>query len=206
MTILKHQPLSTKILEVGPGRGEFQQQCLAQGMEYVGIDVNLGLLSGLREGTKSLLSRVPPLPLAEGHFDVSFAANLLEHMVDYPQALTLLREMNRVTRSGGLVVQRVPDALAWGMHFWNGDYSHSFVTTKRRMAQIYRDAGLKVVSLQAVSGPWIGTGAGLLSMLGRLIPGWLVDQGADPDSLWSKRIYSAKTTFLKGIIIVGRCP
>lgn len=203
-TIIKHKPERGLLLELGPGRGEFAVACHEKSVDYTCADVNLDHLRKLSTPGMMIQALIPPLPFASDTFDVTFAANLLEHMVDFHSASLLLQEMSRVVRPGGLVCHRVPDAMAWGMHFWNGDYTHSFVTTKRRVSQLYLDNGLQIEGLYSVSGPFLGTGAGVVSIFGKLIPGWIVDNGANPRSRLSKIVYSAKTTFLLGFLIIGR--
>jgi SAM-dependent methyltransferase len=147
---------------------------------------------------------VPPLPVSSGLFDIAFASNVLEHMLDFRAASTFVEEMARVVKPGGLICHRVPNVMAWGMHFWNGDYTHSFATTPRNVSQLYLDLGLKVEAWYPVTGPLVGRGARALSLIGKLIPSWVVDHGAKPVSRFSKSIYSLKTTFLQGFLIIGR--
>lgn len=191
------------VLEIGPGRGPFLQNCTHKSLDYTCIDISWTLLNELGD-SKRINALVPPLPIAPEVFDVVFASNVLEHMLNFRAALALVGEMARVTKPEGLVCQRVPNVMAWGMHFWNGDYSHSFATTPRNVSQLYLDLGLKIEALYPVSGPVVGGGARPLSLLGKLIPSWVVDHGANPLSHISKSLYSAKTTFLLGFLIIGR--
>lgn len=204
--ILGHKEEAKTILEVGPGRGDFAGACSQQeGLEYSCVDINERLLQELDTlGGRKVRSMVPGLPFANDSFDVTYASNVLEHMVDFPAANQFLIEMKRVTAPGGLVCHRAPDAMAWGMQFWNGDYTHSFVTTKRRVAQLYLDTGLQIEEVVTVAGSVLGWPARGVSLIGKLIPGWIVDHGANPTSRISKLVYSAKTTFLRGFLIIGR--
>ena len=203
--ILSHKEETKTILEIGPGRGDFANACSQEGLKYSCVDINQRLLIELETpGGRKVRSLVPRLPFADDSFEVTFASNVLEHMVDFQAANLFLTEMKRITVPGGLVCHRVPDAMAWGMQFWNGDYTHSFVTTKRRVAQLYLDTGLHIEEVVTVAGPVLGWPARGVSLLGKLIPGWLVDHGANLSSRFSKLIYSAKTTFLGGFLIIGR--
>jgi len=202
--ILKHKPDSTSILEAGPGRGLFSIYCLQKKIDYTCIDVSRRLLVSLEEVKKKVCGLVPPYPFSENSFDIVYAANLLEHMVDFHAAFQFVDEMRRVAKPGGIICQRVPNAMAWGPHFWNGDYTHSFFTTPRTVSQVYMDAGLKIESIYLVSGPVIGRGARFAGLLGKLIPSLFVDHGGNLSSKLSKAVYSAKTTFLLGLLIVGR--
>lgn len=202
--ILSYKQDIASVLELGPGRGPFTQACKLHGLDYTCADISWSSLLALPDIDKRVQALVPLLPFADQSFDLVFASNLLEHMLDFKNALLLIEEMKRVARLGGLVCHRVPNAMAWGLHFWNGDYTHSFFTTPRTVSQVYLDAGLKMEAIHSVSGFVIGPVARLVALLGKIIPSWIVDHGADPTSQLTKSIYSAKTTFLLGILIVGR--
>lgn len=202
--ILSYKQDVASVLELGPGRGPFTQACKLHGLGYTCADISWSSLRALSDVDKRVQTLVPLLPFADQSFDLVFASNLLEHMLDFKNALLLIEEMKRVTRPGGLVCHRVPNAMVWGLHFWNGDYTHSFFTTPRTVSQVYLDAGLKIEAIHSVSGFVIGPAARLVALLGKIIPSWIVDHGADPTSQLTKSIYSAKTTFLLGFLIVGR--
>lgn len=202
--ILKIKPTATAFLEIGPGRGSFAEHCLRRGFDYTCAEISWSLLNALPYVQKKVRTLVPSLPFSKDSFDITFASNLLEHMAGFRDALHFIEEMQRVTRPGGLVCHRVPNAMAWGLHFWNGDYTHSFFTTPRTVSQVYLDAGLKIEGIYPVSGPVMGGFAYFVSLLGKLIPSFIVDHGANPSSRLSKAVYSAKTTFLRGFLIVGR--
>lgn len=201
--ILKVQGDARSVLEIGPGRGPFMRACDAKSLDYTCVDISWTLLKALSERQR-VNALVPPLPIASGLFDIAFASNVLEHMLDFRAAISFVEEMARVVKPGGLVCHRVPNVMAWGMHFWNGDYTHSFATTPRNVSQLYLDVGLKVEAWHPVTGPLVGHGASALSWIGKLVPSWVVGHGADPTSRLAKSIYSLKTTFLLGFLIVGR--
>ena len=201
--IQKVKPDMRSVLEIGPGRGPFMRACDTKSLDYTCVDISWTLLKGLPD-RKRINALVPPLPVSSGWFDIAFASNVLEHMLDFRAASSFVEEMARVVKPGGLICHRVPNVMAWGMHFWNGDYTHSFATTPRNVSQLYLDLGLKVEAWHPVTGPLVGRGARVLSLLGKLIPSWVVDHGADPTSRFAKSIYSLKTTFLLGFLIIGR--
>jgi SAM-dependent methyltransferase len=202
-TILKVKPDVRSVLEIGPGRGPFMRACASKYLDYTCVDISWTLLQGLT-GVRRINALVPLLPVSSDSIDLAFASNVLEHMLDFRAALAFVGEMARVVQPGGLVCHRVPNVMAWGMHFWNGDYTHSFATTPRNVSQLYLDLGLKVEAWYPVTGPLVGGGARLLALLGKLIPSWMVADGADPTARVVKSIYSLKTSFLLGFLIVGR--
>jgi SAM-dependent methyltransferase len=202
--IIKQKRNVRSFLEIGPGRGAFAASCLAYSFDYTCADISVSLLRDLSQIEKKVRILAPVLPFRTESFDVTYAANLLEHMIDFRAALLFIEEMRRVVRPGGLVCHRVPNAMAWGFHFWNGDYTHSFFTTPRTVAQLYLDASLKIKAVYPVSGFVVGPFARPLSLFGKMIPSWIVDHGADPASKFAKSLYSAKTSFLLGLIIIGQ--
>ena len=201
--ILPYKKNVLSMLEVGPGRGPFMRSIQDKDMQYACVDVSLSALGQL-ENSNRICAMVPPLPIVMNSFDIVFASNVLEHMLDFRAALIFVEEMTRVVRPGGLVCHRVPNAMAWGMHFWNGDYTHSFATTPRNVSQLYADVGLKIENIYPVAGSIVGYWANWLSVVGKIIPSSITNHGALLDSRFNKMVYSLKTTFLNGFLIIGR--
>lgn len=202
--ILKSHSKVRDLLELGPGRGPFAEQCQQHRLNYTCADISVHSLSELNHLPRRVQALIPPIPFASNQFDVSFAANFLEHMLDFRHAYDLVDEMKRVVRPDGLVCHCVPNVMDWGLQFWNGDYTHSFPTTPRRVAQIYLDLGLRDIIIYPFSGPWMGPIAHLGNLIGKIIPVWFIGHGAVPTSKFAKSLYSAKTTFLASFMIVGR--
>ncbi|MDW8146139.1 MAG: class I SAM-dependent methyltransferase [Roseiflexaceae bacterium] len=140
--LMRALPSASSLLEIGPGRGAFADACRQKHLQYCALDINARLLRGLsRRGHRGVLARATHMPCASETFDIVFASHVVEHSPGYSEALTFLEEMRRVVKCGGLVVIIAPDYLALREDFWNCDYSHSFVTTRRRLRQMYHDAG-----------------------------------------------------------------
>ncbi len=201
--ILKHHSKPQHVLELGPGRGPFAEECREKNIAYTCADISASLLKDLSRIPNRVQAMIPPVPFASESFDIAFAANFLEHMLDFRGAYELVDEMKRVIRPGGLVCHCVPNYIHWGADFWNGDYTHSFPTTPRRLIQLYADLGFRNVAVYPLSGPWVGTPAHFGNLIGKLIPAWLVNHGAMPNSKFTKALYSAKTTFLQSFMILG---
>jgi SAM-dependent methyltransferase len=203
--LLVASPGARRLLEVGPGRGVFADVCAAKGLAYTALDINRRLLAGVTQrGHGGLLAQAPRLAVADAAFDIAFAAHVIEHSPTYPDALTLVAEMRRVVAPGGVVALVAPDYLGLREDFWNCDYSHSFVTTRRRLRQIARDGGLEPVTERYLWGPLEGLagvlggsllGGSLVGRVGRVLPGRL-----------GERLYKLRLTFARAILIVGRVP
>lgn len=196
-------PHARQVMEIGPGHGIFADMCAADRLGYVALDINTRLLvSAQTRGHVGVRAMAPSLPLADGGFDITFASHVIEHSPDYRGALALLHEMGRVTSPGGLVVLVAPDYLGLREDFWNCDYSHSFVTTRRRLRQVMRDAGLTVVGEHSLYGPLEGPagqiggpliGNRLVGAIARAVPG-----------KFGERLYKLRLTFAHALLMIGR--
>lgn len=98
-----------RVLEVGAAKCWAAQHLLPFGCEYVGTDIlddpNIGLGRGaFYEARVGPFARVQAdgehLPFAPGSFDLTYCVAALHHALDLR---AMVREMARVTRSGGLV-------------------------------------------------------------------------------------------------------
>lgn len=204
-SLLDTSPRARTVLEIGPGHGAFASACAEAGLGYTALDVNLRLLRTIQDrGHSSVRALAPRLPLADGSYDLAFASHVIEHSPTYRDALAFAAELGRVVTPGGLVALVAPDYLALGDDFWNCDYSHSFPTTRRRLRQLLRDAGLRVAGDDYLWGPLQG-GAGALAgctvgsraagAIARAIPGKL-----------GERLYKARLTFARAILIRAQVP
>lgn len=201
---LRHAAPLNRVVEIGPGRGALADVCRAQGIRYVGVDANIGLLEHLESGG-SVCSFVPPIPLSSAICDAVIANHVLEHAVGLPQAQTLIAEMRRVVRPGGIVVVTSPDVLWEGVEFWDCDYSHNFVTTARRLHQLFRDQDLEVAHLGYVHNHIEGVAGAIVGQIVRLAP--YRAPGSTPLSpLYVEQLYKLRMTFARSVVIVGRHP
>ena len=109
-------PLRGKILlDVGAGAGYFARAFRAAGAGYIGIDPDVGELSGQGSVEPGMIrASGTALPIRTGAIDVCYSSNVLEH-VARPELM--LAEMARVTRPGGIVfVSFTPWLSPWGGH------------------------------------------------------------------------------------------
>ena len=196
-------PAGGRVAEVGPGRGEMAQRCLRAGLSYVGLDANPSVCALVREmGGEAVEAFAPPLPLEDGSADAVYANSVVEHMPDHLRALELIQEMARVARPGGRVVVHSPDLLACGIHFWNSEYSHSFPTTRRRLGQLFHDAGLRTLSAEYVAGPFSGLAARLVGGGMGLFPHRLA-AALCLGRVSSEQWYKTRTALMRSVLMVG---
>lgn len=199
---LRHAAPLNRVVEIGPGRGALANVCRTWGIRYVGVDANIGLLEHLEAGS-SVCSFVPPIPLSSAICDAVIANHVLEHAVNLPQAQLLIAEMCRVVRPGGIVVVTSPDVLWEGMEFWDCDYSHNFVTTARRLHQLFRDQDLEVAHLVYVHNHIEGVAGAIVGRIIRLVP-YHVPGSTPLSPLYIERLYKLRMTFARSVVIIGR--
>jgi SAM-dependent methyltransferase len=191
-----------RVVEIGPGRGALANVCRSQGMIYIGIDANIGLLEEIEHGN-AVCSFVPPIPLDDAVCDAIIANHVLEHMVGLPQAQMLIDEMRRIVRPGGVVVITSPDALWEGIEFWDCDYSHNFVTTARRMHQLFCDQALDVAYLGYVHNHLEGVMGALIGQIIRVVP-YRAFAATPVSPLYVEQLYKLRMTFARSVLIIGR--
>lgn len=135
-----------KILEIGVGRGDFAQYL--KGYNYTGIEGNKILCEKLNEkGFTVINSLVPPFPeqLEKESFDLVIMCHIFEHFMDWKEALKVLSEIRGLLKVGGRLLLFHPDYLDWGNDYFDGDYSHSLILTRKRVDSMVHDAGFKVI-------------------------------------------------------------
>ena len=112
-----------------------------------------GYVATLRgKGLAVIESWAPPIPVPDGSVDVVYADQVLEHMNGIEQARQFTAEALRVLRPGGVLYVVVPDYLKERTFFWDVDYTHNFVTTERRVRQLFNDGGLEVLHVERAIG------------------------------------------------------
>ncbi|MFQ5615174.1 MAG: class I SAM-dependent methyltransferase [Anaerolineales bacterium] len=201
----RQHPGIERILEIGPGWGEFADLVVEAQVEYYGIEANRRQTESLsRRGMSVVVAYAPPIPMESEQFDAVVALNVLEHMVDLPMAIYFLREMVRMVRPGGLICINCPDLLAVGSLFWDSDYTHNFPTTMYRVAQMFGDQGLKIVDATYFAGVVPGPLSTPVGLMARFFPEDIISFLLKP-FLPRERIRRARHTFFRNVFLIGRC-
>lgn len=193
----------SSVLEIGPGRGDFADICLKGGIEYSAVEANKPMAESLeRRGARVVRAMAPPLPAMDRQFDTVVMVNVMEHMSSMKDALDITRQIRDVLKPGGRFVVCSPDYLNWRQNFFNCDFSHNYVTTRRRLEQLLTDSGFGHIRSCHLCGPMSGLLCFLLSaVVSRLPFGFL--NAAFPNSRLCYKLYKGQLTFLRKVLIVG---
>ena len=195
---------ATSILEVGPGRGAFADLCLGRGIDYLAIEANETMAKALeKKGARVIRTTVPPLPSVDKDFDLAVIINVMEHLNSMRDALDVTSQVFKVLRPGGKFVVCSPDYLNWRRNFFNCDFSHNYVTTRRRLEQLLLNAGFGNIKCRYLSGPLTGLPCGLASALAGIMPFGFLNAVA-PNSRLFYKLYKLQLTFLRNVIVIGQ--
>jgi len=147
------QGQNIKLLEIGSGKGTFARACEKRGgIQYFGIEPQKKLCDQL--GAKGYYVKqifVPPIPFEKEIFDAVVHSHVLEHMDNPRQAYEFISDCAKVLKKGGVLIFRCPNALTWGMDFWDIDYTHCFVTSPTRIKQLLYDCDFKINYFEELS-------------------------------------------------------
>ena len=193
------------ILEIGPGRGVFAELCKKEGIGYTAIEVNPTLADNLKEqGLRVIRARTPPIPVDSNKFDIVYMNQVFEHMNDIKMARVLIEECCRVLKKSGFLCIISPDYLMWREEFFNGDYTHNYITTVGRLKEMYYDHDLETVYANYISGPFFGDPTTfVLSSFSRLFIRPKLIHLLTFRLIPEERIYKIKYTLLRSFMIIG---
>ncbi|MBI5788740.1 MAG: class I SAM-dependent methyltransferase [Candidatus Schekmanbacteria bacterium] len=195
---------NVNLLEIGTGKGHFARTCKGKSINYVGIEPNEKQADTLKkEGFEITCCYIPPIPCKDNFFNIIYCAHVLEHMNDFKMAQNMIQEIyNKLTVNGYIVIVG-PNYLDWRDEFFNCDFTHNYVTTPRRVAQLLTDNGFQVVDTLLFSGFLFGGKRFIVKYLNRLYPWkWF-------DVLFGKYFhagffYKAKLTFSENFLIIAK--
>ena len=150
--------------EIGPGHGTLGELAVASGWDYTAIEASDILMDVLtKKGLKVIKAWTPPMPMAVGSANVVYADQVLEHMRGIDDARQFTAEARRCLKPGGIFFVVVPDYLKERQFFWDVDYTHNFVTTERRVKQLFNDGGFEILHIERAIGLATGIKRDLLA-------------------------------------------
>ena len=191
------------VLEIGPGRGIFADICLENNIEYFAVEPNQQLAASLeKRGSHVIRAMVPPLPAIDKDFDGVVMINVMEHMNSMQEALQISRQISRVLKPKGRLVICSPDYLNLRHNFFNADFSHSYVTTRRRLKQLLVSAGFNNIKSCHLSGPLTGFMCFLVTSVISRLPFGLFN-AFFPDNKIVYKLYKVQLAFSRKVLILG---
>jgi len=191
------------VFETGPGRGVFADACLKAGAEYYAVEPNRQMAESLeKKGAKVVCAMAPPLPEMDRQFDFAVMINVMEHMNSMRDALQITQQIREVLKPKGKFVICSPDYLNYRHNFFNCDFSHSYVTTRRRLKQLLISGGFGNIRSCYLSGPFGGiTGMLISTIISRMPFGFL--NGAFPENKIFHKLYKLQLTLSRKVLILG---
>ena len=196
----------SSVLEIGPGRGVLADLCLEKGIEYYAVEPNEKLAASLEQrGVTVVRAIVPPMPDFDRNFDAVIMINVMEHMNSMQEALQISRQIRDILKPGGKLVISSPDYLNWRLHFFNCDFSHNYVTSRRRLRQLLLDTGYENIESCYLSGPLSGLLCFLVAAFVSRLPFGLLN-AIFPDNRIIYKLYKIQLTLLKKVLIIGEKP
>jgi SAM-dependent methyltransferase len=158
------------MFEIGPGHGSLAEQAVEAGWNYTAVEASPILIDVLRKkGLKVIEAWTPPMPMPDASADVVYADQVLEHMSGIDGARQFTAEALRSLKPGGIFFVVVPDYLKERTFFWDVDYTHNFVTTERRVRQLFNDSGFEILHVERGIGVASGFARDALAALALLI-------------------------------------
>jgi len=193
----------SSILEIGPGRGSFVDICREYGMEYTAIEPNSQMAVELSQrGANVICAIVPPLPRLDKKFDLVVMINVMEHMSSMQDALQVTKQIRGVLKPKAKLVIHSPDYLSWRLNFFNCDFTHNYVTTRRRLSQLLVNAGFVNIKSRYFSGPLTGFGCFWVSVFSSWLP-FAFFNALFPNNKVFHKLYKLQLTFLRNVLILG---
>ena len=203
--IFEKAELSKKmsVLELGPGRGHFANICKAAGVQYTAVEVNSELASDLRSrGLDVIEHKIPPIPDTGKKFDCVVMTHFLEHIDGTSAAIGLLEDLKRVMNNNCKLVILSPDYLYMGMYFFDVDFSHSFVTTKRRLRQLLLSSNFTVIRCEYMNGQFSGFLAVVAGLFFKLMPFYTLSRILN-ENMIGEKLYKLKMSFVRCVFITA---
>lgn len=155
----KYVKTSARVLEVGPGPGHFARATVARGLAYDAIEpADLYREALAREGIAASPEVVPPIERESKSADLIHASMFIENLPTANEAAAFVHDAHRVLDDGGVLSLIFPNYLTWGSFFFDEHYTHSFITTARRVEHLLETQGFDVVYSRHVLGWfWVET-------------------------------------------------
>jgi SAM-dependent methyltransferase len=167
----------SSICEVGIGAGHLARYCRENKIDWVGIEPNEKSRDNLiNQGFAVYNGTMPIFPDISEQFDTIVASHVIEHLNNVNEALDFLRiSREKLDKKGGrFIVLMYPDIEKWGSYFWV-DYSHSFITTKKRIEDMLIDTNWNIIRSERYLGCYFRF-SNIMHEIGKLLPLFLLPE------------------------------
>lgn len=147
------------LLDVGCGEKPYKS--LFPAVEnYIGLEYPPARLQEWTNATADVWAEAQSLPIQAGKADAILSTQVLEHL---PDPVAFFHESFRVLRPGGILI--LTTNQEWGIHKAPYDF---YRYTRYGLEYLARNAGLRIVALEARGGFWV--------MMGQRIAAYLFDR------------------------------
>jgi 2-polyprenyl-3-methyl-5-hydroxy-6-metoxy-1,4-benzoquinol methylase len=162
--LLAHVRAGDRVLDVGCGEGRFATELVGMGASVTGIEVAEEPLRRARALAPGLDLRLlddgEPWELADSSFDVVWAGEVIEHVLD---TAAWLSEIRRVLRSGGALLISTPahsrlrllglalSRKAFAAHF-DPRGEHLRFYNRHTLARLLEDFGFEQINVRSAGG------------------------------------------------------
>ncbi len=184
------------VCEIGVGFGELAAYCRREGMGWIGIEPNDRLRDALStDGFTVYNATMPDFPDVDETFDAIFAAHFIEHLNNLQEVKRFLDACrdNLLSHNGRYLILLYPDIEKCGSIFWH-DYTHSFVTTKKRIEDLLYDMEWETCRSERYTACFFKTSS-LISFIGRIFPYFLLPE---------KMAFFARLSSLRHVLTIAR--
>lgn len=162
--LLADRSRADQVLEIACGTGHTSRLLATMGFEHIACDLTPGMMAAAREeGTSTVFFQADAfsLPIADCSCDVIISTRFL-HLFPPAQQISVLREMTRVLKPGGLMVVDFDNLYArwiyvlphvlYNLLRYRRLAPYSIYNSALRASRMISETGMKVEQVQGVGG------------------------------------------------------
>lgn len=154
-TLKKYSGAGNELLEIGIGKGFFLSSAENEGFKVTGVELNkencMKAKDVLSSSSTIINSDIYEANLKSNFYDCVYMKDVFEHV---PDPLIMLREINRVSKKGGVIFIEVPNIeglvfkITKQKHSTIFGFEHLNYWSPKTLTEILNRAGYKVVGVQ----------------------------------------------------------
>ena len=137
---------SSKLLEIGCGRGDFLKEFINSGMNCYGVDISDSAKKICPEANIETIDLInDKLPYPDNFFDIIYSKSVVEHFY-YPEKI--FEEAYRVLKPSGILITLTPEWEYIYKTFYE-DFSHRTPFTKDSLRDIQKLTNFKNIKVKS---------------------------------------------------------